>query len=177
MKKNDIIPFKKELSFVLKLVLSISISALLGIFVFYKCLDKGLGNNYRNAFQIMRQVYKNADYYILIAVFVQLVVTTLLVYFISLYFSHKIAGPMYRLKMLIDDYLHNKQVDKVKFRETDFLSGVAENFTHFFVYHNKRAEKILQLKEVVKQLKVAKNDDEIKKLNLKLKGLLQDLGE
>jgi sensor histidine kinase YesM len=150
---------------------------LLGIFVFYKFLDKGLGSDYKNAFQIMRQVYRNADYYILIAVFIQLVVGTVLVYFISLYFSHKIAGPMYRLKMLIDDYLHNKQVDKVKFRETDFLSGVAENFTHFFVYHNDRAKKIAKLKEVAKQLKSATSDEEKENLKSELKSLLKSLGE
>lgn len=176
MKNNDIIPFKKELSFIFKLVLSISMSTLLGIYVLYLLMDEGLGNNFANAFHIIKKAYQNMDFYILIAVFFQFLIASIFIYFISLYFSHKIAGPMYRLKMLIEDYLSNKHVGEVKFRETDFMGGVAENFSHFFIYHNKRTEKLEEIQKLIKKI-----DNNITKENRKemidvIKNKLNKLG-
>lgn len=177
MKKSEVIPFKKELSFIVKLVLSISVSTIVAILVLYKFLDKGLGNDYGNAFQIINKAYNNLDFYIWVVVFIQFAIVTVLVYFISLYFSHKIAGPMYRLKYLIEQYLQDKKVTSVKFRESDFLEGVGENFSHFFVYHNERTEKINQIKESLRKYKIVESEEERKAILENVKISLKELGE
>ena len=36
-----------------------------------------------------------------------------------LYYSHKIAGPMYRLKMFLQQKINNEELEPIRFRKTD----------------------------------------------------------
>ena len=125
-------PWGKELTFMAKLVAVIAGASLLSFGILYLTLDTWVGADYGTAFQIMSAAYQRMDYYIALAVLAQLVISCLVVFFLALHYSHKIAGPMYRLKTAIQSYARGDAVARVAFRSTDFLHEVAEQFTAFF---------------------------------------------
>jgi len=47
--------------------------------------------------------------------------------FISLVFSHRIAGPIFRLKLLMDELAEGKDIPPVKFRNSDEFKELAES--------------------------------------------------
>ena len=151
MKNRELIPIKKELFFLLKTVFIIIISIGVGTLTLYILLNKETGNTYSSAFKIITEAYNSVNYYIGIAIILQAILSILVVYFIALYFSHKIAGPMFRLKMKIKEYIDGENIDKISFRETDFLPGVSSLFTHFLLHHKNRKQLILDSENLLKQ--------------------------
>ncbi len=132
LKAGEFIPVKEELSFVAKTALIMIISAAVALLLLYFFLDKDIGSSYGAAFKLLSDTYKQLNVYIVVAVLVQLLFSSLVVYFIALLYSHKIAGPMYRLKMVLQQYMMGEEVDQVKFRRSDFITVVSRWFTDFF---------------------------------------------
>lgn len=44
----------------------------------------------------------------------------------SLFFSHKMAGPLYRIKLTLDNFIANKNTQAIKLRKNDFFQDLAE---------------------------------------------------
>lgn len=44
----------------------------------------------------------------------------------SLFFSHKMAGPLYRIKSTLDNFIAYKTAHAIKLRKTDFFQDLAE---------------------------------------------------
>ena len=151
---------RKELTFIMKLVLVIGTASLLSFGVLYLFMDKWVGTDYGTGFQVISGAYRMMNYYIATAVLVQLIVSCIIVFILALHYSHKIAGPMYRLKLVVQRYLNGEDIEKVSFRKTDFLHGVAGNFTDFFDFLRRRKS---LLKETHKLLEKADLHDEEKK--------------
>ena len=122
----------KELGFIFKFLSVIIIASLLSFAILYFFMNKGVGTDYKTAFQAIAVVYKKMNYYIAAAVSVQLILSSFVIFFLALYYSHKIAGPMFRLKITIQQFLQGDDKEKVSFRSSDLLHEVAEDFTDFF---------------------------------------------
>jgi len=59
---------------------------------------------------------------------------------VTLFTSHKIAGPLYKLKEGMDKLLNGEKVERLHFRKTDILDDFAEKF-------NAIAEKLNQIRK------------------------------
>lgn len=79
---------------------------------FYLQLNK-LPKNY-NAFEIywLPFILISGLYLIVIIIF-------------SLFFSHKMAGPIHRIKQTLDDYINKKDVSKIHLRKGDYFDELA----------------------------------------------------
>jgi hypothetical protein len=67
---------------------------------------------------------------ILYLVFVQAVIT-LLVFFIFIFFTHKIAGPLYKLKNHLAEITEGKPITPLQFRKGDYFHDVAQEVSLF----------------------------------------------
>lgn len=153
MKPNDVIPVKKEFLFILKIVGIMVASIGSAFLVLSLLLYKNVGMSFKGAFQAMAAVYERLNIYIILAVLVQLVFSTIIVYLSALLYSHKIAGPVYRLKMILQGYLDGDCPDSVRFRQHDFLPGVAHWFTDFFTFLGKRKKQLNEAEQLAVRLK------------------------
>ena len=78
----------------------------------------------------------------------------------------EIAGPIFRLKMDLKQFIDGKNVEKVYFRQTDFLPGVSTLFTEFLLFNRKRKQLISESEMLLKQMQQA---NEVEKLEIKKK--------
>jgi hypothetical protein len=155
MKAKEVIPIKKEFLFVAKIVITMVVSAASALAILYLLLNKSVDISYRNAFQTMAGVYKKINIYIIAVAFTQLVFSSVLVCLFALFYSHKIAGPMFRLKAVLQQYMAGEAIDKVSFRSTDFISGVSKLFTDFFVFLGKRKKLLAEGESLAERLSLA----------------------
>lgn len=153
MKATEVIPVKKEFLFITKMAIAIvvSVAAALGLLYFF--LSKPVDVVYRNAFHTISAIYGRMNIYVAGAVFVQLIFSSVMVFAIALFFSHKIAGPMFRLKMVLQEYLSGEEIEKVSFRRTDFIPGVSGLFTGFFGFLGKRKKLLAEAEALSARLK------------------------
>lgn len=167
MRAREVIPVKKEFSFIFKIAAVMIASVAAALAILYLLLDKDVGNSYRAAFQMLSEILNKINIYIVGAVLVQLVFSSIVVYFTALYFSHKIAGPVYRLKMLLQQYMEGENVERVNFRKTDFIPGVSVIFTGFLKHLAKRKELLAEaelLADRLEQLQGGKRQETIERL-------------
>lgn len=58
--------------------------------------------------------------------------TTILLSLVGIYYSHKIAGPLFNLQKFIQDHTFKKRAEKqLKFREKDFFPELAQDVNLF----------------------------------------------
>jgi hypothetical protein len=153
MKAGEIIPVKKEFMFITKLAIAIAVSVAAALGLLYIFLNKPVGVVYRNAFQTISEIYGRMNIYVVGAVLVQLIFSSCMVFVIALFFSHKIAGPMFRLKMVLQEYLSGEEIEKISFRRTDFIPGVSGLFTDFFGFLGKRKKLLAEAEALSVRLK------------------------
>ncbi len=69
-----------------------------------------------------------------------LVLSTLLMFFIGITLSHKIAGPLYRLNLHFRNMANDSTLKKIHFRKGDFFNEIAveESFNKFVDDYNKK---------------------------------------
>lgn len=162
MKGGEIISSKNEIFFVLKLI-GITISGLgISMVILLFFLNRDVGDTYLNAFQTTSDVFNMLHYFILLAIIVQLVISLLLTYFVSIHFSHKIAGPMYRLKKTLKDHMEGVRIKKLLFRKTDFLPGVRDSFSQFFAFLDKRERLLNEAESLVRKLEQKHGETRVK---------------
>ncbi|MCP5052400.1 MAG: hypothetical protein GY940_34855 [bacterium] len=174
MKARDLIPVKKEFSFLFKVAAVMIASAAAALAIMYIFLDKDVGASYGSAFRLLAETGEKLNLYIVAAVLIQLVFSFIVIYFISLYFSHKIAGPVFRLKAVLQQYIDGQEIESVNFRKTDFIPGVSRLFTGFFSFLAKR-EKLLEEAEALVQRLGGETGKEKQALVDKLKSIVKQL--
>lgn len=57
---------------------------------------------------------------------------TALVFIISIFFSHKIAGPLYKLKQFLGNIRQGQNIGKLTFRQGDYFQDLAEEYNQAF---------------------------------------------
>ncbi|MEI6128011.1 MAG: hypothetical protein WCQ99_15800 [Pseudomonadota bacterium] len=144
-------PHVKELSFIVKLGGAMCTAALCSLGFLYFFMHQGVGTDYGSAFSAIAGIYRKMNFYIAAAVFSQLVISCGVVFFLALRYSHKIAGPMFRLKLTVRDYMSGRAIDRVSFRQSDLLHETAEKFTDFLSFLHRRESKLEEIKKLIEK--------------------------
>lgn len=174
MNARDLIPVKKEFLFLTKMAITIGVSAAIALGLLYLFLSTPVGVDFKSAFQTISSVYDRMNIYVIGAVLVQLIFSSVIVFAIALFFSHKIAGPMFRLKAVLQEYLGGKEIEKVSFRSTDFIPGVSGLFTDFFSFLGMRKKRLAEAESLAVQLKGASGEEK-EELLKKLQSIIKEL--
>ncbi|MFC2163977.1 hypothetical protein ACFLT2_03125 [Acidobacteriota bacterium] len=174
MKSNEIIPRRNEIFFVLKLTAIIIASLIVSLSILFVFLNKNLGGSYPAAFKIISDVFAKMNITIFIAVFAQLCLSSILLFFVVLVFSHKIAGPMFRLKRILKQYGEGEELDKISFRRTDFLPGVSRWFSEFFAMQKKREMLVAEAEFLLREIDAEVGKDNSAKLE-RIKAVVAEL--
>ena len=61
-----------------------------------------------------------------------------LIIFFSILFSHRIAGPIYKIKSQLREYQTGKKINPITLREKDFLKDLAEVINETIIEKNKK---------------------------------------
>jgi methyl-accepting chemotaxis protein len=107
-----------QLDFMLRLMLLVAFGSIITGFILYYYMSRQLSSEpeiiYRNTMLILRNTI----------IFTQLivgVVVFIVIGYVTLYFSHRIAGPLYRLEKIMDQVGDGDLTVKVVFRKKDAL--------------------------------------------------------
>ena len=164
MKTDEIIPRKNEIFFVLKLIAIIITSLSVSLLILFVFLDKNLGGSYPSAFKVISDIFNRINIYIILAVLAQLCLSSILLFLAALLFSHKIAGPMFRLKRLLEHFGDELEQDEISFRRSDFLPGVSRWFSEFFAMLNKRENLFTEAESLLREIDSEAGKDNSSKL-------------
>ncbi len=141
-------PVRQHLVFALRIVVLEIGTLALGFVVVFLFLREPLAESYGAAFEALRTAYRQVYVYVGVAVLLQLASSMALVYFLSLYYSHRIAGPMYKLKIILRQYLEGNPVTRITFRRSDLVHAMATWFTEFLLFLEHR-RKLLEEAETL----------------------------
>lgn len=103
-----------------------------------------------------------------------LVGNILLISFSSLFFSHKIGGPLYRLKNILQEINKGALIpDNFKIRKNDLPKSLANEVNNFFFFlkekEEKRKKKLDELRKLISELPI---EEEMQK---KMEEILEDI--
>lgn len=143
---------RDELTFIVKIVCGVLAASLLASAMLYFFMDVWIGEDYGTAFQAMAAAYEMMNYYILMAVLVQFCVSAAFVLLLALYYSHRIAGPIYKLKSAVKQYKNGEAVAGVRFRKSDFLQHLAQGFSVLFAELTRRKRLFKEMQRVLQEL-------------------------
>ncbi len=130
-RKNYFIDKTFQAKFILKFcVLLISTSLLIGVLIYYFNQSSTTV-----AFENLRVVVKTTSDFILPIMLEILIIVTLLTAIativVTLFTSHKIAGPLYKLKIELEKMRNGNLSSQIRIRSTDQLQVVATDFNEF----------------------------------------------
>jgi len=134
------------------LVLAIILSSL-GLYLY---LNRPFGGNYLVAITELDYLQQAISWAVAVSVTLQLVIFSLLLYLGSLFWTHKVAGPLYRLKMTFIRLADGDWTPMYQVRKGDQLKEIPGLLNHGL--------------EVVRAI-----DDEIKSELVEVEGRLQEL--
>jgi methyl-accepting chemotaxis protein len=92
--------------------------------VFYAYFDRTFDNSYVGALATLEGLSREMCHGIIFSVLVQVFFLTLLVFFISIVWTHKIAGPLYRLRLAFQQVAAGNLSVAIRFRNTDQLQNI-----------------------------------------------------
>lgn len=148
MKSEDLIPIRNEMFFIVKLILVILLSLAISLAILHVFLIIRVGDLDTRTYEEATKIFLNLNLYIFFALLIQFCFSMIVVTMLTLLYSHKIACPVYRLKQVLNQYLEHGKPGQIKFRENDFLPGVAAGFNGFFAWFSERKKLILRLSEL-----------------------------
>jgi len=121
---------KYKLNFLIILSLLLIASSIVSGVVFYNFVSYDLGGSYTNT----RFAIKSVDDFLIPSLWFSITIFTLLLALgaivISIFVSHKIAGPIYRLEQTFADY-KDSFFYKITLRPKDQVKGLAKQLNYF----------------------------------------------
>ncbi|MBN1871428.1 MAG: hypothetical protein JW800_02535 [Candidatus Omnitrophica bacterium] len=66
-----------------------------------------------------------------------LVISSIILFYFGIRFSHHIAGPLYKLEQTIERLAKGQKAELLRFRKTDLVNGLADNFNFLIEELNK----------------------------------------
>jgi len=143
MKTRGLVPVVRELRFITLITLGILLASLAGSGILIVMFNHDLSSNFATAFFTMRSLYSEMNLLSLLAVILQFVFSATIVFLVAIRYSHKISGPMYRLRMILSDFQEGREINSVTFRTGDFLKPLEALMTRMFdrINHQKRLVK------------------------------------
>ncbi len=147
MKNKELIPKQKELSFLAIVSVGVIAASLLTAAVVWGFLDKPLSTDFHKILITVKGVKERIFPLLIISIFFQTILSIFILVLFALRYSHKISGPMYRVKMLINNFLEGESVEKVFFRQNDFLKPLENDLTKLFKKESMRRELLKKLEK------------------------------
>jgi hypothetical protein len=173
---KKMIETKYKLNFLIKLSVIMLISSIISGFIFYNIVNYDIGNTYTSA----RFAIKSVNDFLFPSLWLAVTIFTLLLsictIIITVFVSHKIAGPIYRLEMTMSDFKEGVFY-KVNLRDKDQLKEIVKHlneFTEALIDNFTRAKKYsLNIKGLIDEEKkeCGKDDidyEQLKTLNVRL---------
>ncbi len=129
---------------------------------------------YTSQSEIIYQQIKSFDKYFKIIAFILLVGNVLFIALASMFFSHKIAGPLYRLEKTIKSIKEGGEIpENFNIRPYDFPKKLASEIQDLFILikqeEENRKKKIEEIKKVISESKI---ENDIKK---KLEKIIEEI--
>ena len=139
MRKRLVIYPKFQFTLIGLIVLSIFLTACLtGIFAYLSYSDL-VAQGAQEQFQKGHAYYKFVKYqYKLLAGYLAIAASMAAVIggIVSLFFSNKMAGPLYRLKTYLEDMKAGKELGRITFRKKDYIKDLEPLLNHAFNKEN-----------------------------------------
>ncbi|NOY23794.1 MAG: hypothetical protein GXO70_09845 [Acidobacteria bacterium] len=132
MKTRHLIPVVRELRFIAMITAGILFASLIGSSILMVMFNQELGTDFADAFFTMHTLYMKMNLFSILAVALQLALSAAIVFLVALRYSHRISGPMYRLRMILTDFQDGREVNGVTFRSGDFLKPLESLMTRMF---------------------------------------------
>lgn len=110
--------------FLLRLGGGLLLTILLSTLGLYFYLNRPFDCNYLVAITELGRLRLAVRWAVTISVLVQLAVFSLLVFLIALFWTHKIAGPLYRLRLTFERLVHGDWTPMARVRDGDQLQGI-----------------------------------------------------
>ncbi len=126
MSSKNLIPMGREIRFIGISVLILFAGICMGLVVILIAFSQELSSDFVQAHGALLRLNQRGTVVFLVAVLAQTAISLLLVYILALRYSHKISGPMYRVRMVLESYLRGTATETVRFRTGDFLMPVAD---------------------------------------------------
>ncbi|MFH1836660.1 MAG: hypothetical protein ABH862_00920 [Candidatus Omnitrophota bacterium] len=125
-RKKYLILMKFQIKYILYILLFLYLGALVAGYTVYWTTWVTLGEKLANVYPRGRLIYifKHAN----VVLFWRLVIITPLFVFIGIRLSHRIAGPIYRIRLYIDSLLKKDYSQGLKLRKKDELKELALKF-------------------------------------------------
>lgn len=117
--------------FQIKFILAMAIGALLTTLAIYFYLDQGLGSNYFDALVTLSTVESALTSSLVITFCLQLFLIFLLTIGLTLFVSHKIAGPVFRYEDSLTKILEGDLRTNVRTRDGDQLKSLVESMNQW----------------------------------------------
>lgn len=168
MSNRTLLPFGREIRFISLVTLVILAGFLLGAAVLLLMFNRELADlGFADAFFTLRELYRGLNVYSMLAVGLQFALTTAIVYLAALRYSHKISGPMYRIRMILNDFQEGKAVSHVTFRDGDFLKPLEGLLTRKFQRTSEQDAVVAELESLIAELAGVPMPDDATRARLK----------
>ncbi len=165
MKTRHLIPVVRELHFIAVITAGILFASLVGSSILMVMFNRELGTDFADAFFTMHTLYMKMNLFSILAVVLQLALSATIVFLVALRYSHRISGPMYRLRMILTDFQDGREINGVTFRSGDFLKPLESMMSQMFDRINR--QKLLEKEIRVLLTKESPADPAEKKTILK----------
>jgi hypothetical protein len=138
MTNASLIPPRKELGFAARLIGIMVASLAIASGLLFLFLNTSVGGSYREAVKALAGVRERLALLVILAIIFQLVFALIATGLTVLLFSHKIAGPIFRLKAYLREAAEGREPGPLRFRRADFMLGVQELFNGLFADRRRR---------------------------------------
>ncbi len=148
----EMIPLTSEISFVFRLSLVICLGSLLFAVLLTLLMSGLLVDDYGSALRAISTAGERINISVLTALAVQILVSGVLVFIFTLWFSHRISGPLFRLRSTMQELADGRPTVEVVFREGDFLKTVAGIFNRRMLSLRHQRETITEVRHLLEKL-------------------------
>jgi hypothetical protein len=108
----------------------------------WSALAVQLGNSFSESFYTLKGLYQKIGLLVWFSVVLYGIVAAVLILVVALFATHKVAGPLYRLEMLIDEALRGKIPRQVRFRQSDQIQPLADAQGRLFAIFAEREDRL-----------------------------------
>lgn len=153
MPSNNLIQKDFKIRFVISFCLIVFIGAVISGIGIYIATYKDIGNIYSQAVSALRNTKTLLAYTILITIIFQTAIMSIIIAAVTLFVSHKIVGPVYRLgNSLKNINASGDLTSSIRFRTTDPTQQLADIFNFMTTSLCQRMKKIEQCLSRIKDI-------------------------
>lgn len=144
------------------IIVTVVLTALVSGTIFYIYIDRGLGTSYAQRIGNL-SIYKSVILWDSLIIYILFaVISFFAVIFFGVYYSHKITGPLYRLRMFAKEMANGNFGAELRFRSGDVIHDLSKAGNDFSKSYGERYS---ALNKVV---------DDMRKDTLELEGLIKE---